>query len=796
MKLSYNWINKYIDLTGISPERLADMMTSAGFEVEGINRVANGTNLIIGKVLSCEDHPESDHLHICQVDIKKAILPIVCGAPNVAKDQKVIVAQVGAVLPEITIKAGNIRGQVSQGMICALSELGVDKKQLSDEQINGIEVLPDFAIVGNENPLALLGLDDVIIDVSLTPNRVDCLAMWSMAQELRAIVDRNVNLPECQGKADMGLPTKLKIVSETVKCQRFIGKIVNQITIKESPKWMKDALNSVGIKSINNVVDISNFVMMETGQPLHFYDLAKIPTKEIIVKDNLKETYTALDGVEYEICAKDIMITTGGKTIGIAGIMGGDDSKIEHQTKGIIIEAAIFDLASIRNTSRRLNLATEASIRFQKGVEPMAPKKAVDRAIQLLIELADAQAIEETVTIGDFSDKPYFIDIEYNFINAFLATRFTKDEIIKVFERLNLQPKVNKEIITVNIPSYRSDLRIPVDLTEEVIRLLGYDSVPSTIPTIYQCFGKLAENEEERYIIKDIMKDLGASEIVNYSLVSQRHIDNSLMPIGKPITLSNPISEDKKYYRVSLIGSMLETIAYNQARYADEWSLFEIGNVYDDDGNQQERLCVALSNHKTINKWKHLIYQHDFYTLKGQIIEVLADLGYDNKRLSFTETSSDDNVVNPYQSALIYLDKTMIGIIGTVHPLQQKLWNVSDCVVAEINLSAIYHSKASKVKFKAIPRYPSVNYDLAFIVDEKIKAIDMIDTIKKSGGKLISDVSVFDVYKGSNLLSDKKSMAFSIIYQSLDKTLTEKDILPIQKAIIEALNNKYHAELR
>jgi len=292
------------------------------------------------------------------------------------------------------------------------------------------------------------------------------------------------------------------------------------------------------------------------------------------------------------------------------------------------------------------------------------------------------------------------------------------------------------------------------------------------------------------------MKDLGASEIVNYSLVSQRHIDNSLMPIGKPITLSNPISEDKKYYRVSLIGSMLETISYNQARYADEWSLFEIGNVYDDDGNQQERLCVALSNHKTINKWKHLIYQHDFYTLKGQIIEVLADLGYDNKRLSFTETSSDDNVVNPYQSALIYLDKIMIGIIGTVHPLQQKLWNVSDCVVAEINLSAIYHSKASKVKFKAIPRYPSVNYDLAFIVDEKIKAIDMIDTIKKSGGKLISDVSVFDVYKGSNLLSDKKSMAFSIIYQSLDKTLTEKDILPIQKAIIEALNNKYHAELR
>ncbi|MEA5026498.1 MAG: phenylalanine--tRNA ligase subunit beta [Erysipelotrichaceae bacterium] len=795
MKLSYKWINKYIDLSGITPEVLADKLTAAGFEVEGIERMASGTNLIVGEVLSCERHPDSDHLHVCKVDIGHNQLQIVCGAPNVAAGQKVIVAQVGAVLPDITIKAGMIRGIESQGMICALFELGVDKKLLSADQLAGITILPETANVGDEQPLAYVGMDDVILDVSLTPNRVDCLSMWAMAYEIAAITGREVTLPDVKSAVNC-TPAKLQIYSKTDKCQRFIGKIINKLTLKDSPKWMKEALNSVGIKSINNIVDISNYVMVETGQPLHFYDLAKIPAKEITVRADLELDYTALDGIVYAIKPGDIMITTAEQAIGIAGIMGGDDSKISPETSGIIIEAAIFDLASIRMTSRRLNLATEASIRFQKGVEPLAPKKAVDRAVELLIELADAEQIEESVVIGDFDDQGYSISLTVGYINRFLATNFTSATIMKVFRSLNLNPVISDEEITVRIPSYRTDLRLPVDLTEEVIRLLGYDHVPATIPPINECYGSLAANEDKRYVIKDLLKDLGGAEIVTYSLVAQRYIEPRIMPFGTAVALANPISEDKKYFRTALLPSMLETIAYNQARYVTEFSLFEIANVYSNEGQLQERLSLAMSTELTSSKWKHQQEKRDFYTLKGQLTAVLESLGYEKKRLMFKELPAEYDFFNPYQSAQIFIEHTLVGVLGVLHPLRQKEWNVGECLLAELNLSAIYEIKAAKVKFKPIPRFPSVNYDLALIVDQTVNAGEMSAAIKKCGGKLITDVEIFDVYQGENLPDGTKSVAFSITYQSMDRTLTDQDIQPIQKDIISTLRKQFQASWR
>ncbi|MFR4218333.1 MAG: phenylalanine--tRNA ligase subunit beta, partial [[Clostridium] innocuum] len=483
MKISKKWLSQYMDLSDMSIEEIADKITSAGLEVEGIEKMSQGSNLVIGKVISCEDHPDSDHLHVCQVDLGDKIEQIVCGAPNVTAGQKVIVARVGAKLLGGDIKAGVIRGQESNGMICSLLELGVDPHQLSEESKNGIEVLDEDAPVGNENPLGYLALDDEILDVGLTPNRNDCMAAWSMALETGAILHKEVNIPYVEGASNVGEASRLIVRSETEKCPLFLGKVINSVTIKPSPKWMQELLMAAGMKSINNVVDISNIVAGNRGGAFLILMLFRHRNRSEIRRFD----YT-LDG-SYHIEEDDIVITTEGKPIGIAGIMGGDDSKIEETTKGIIIEAAIFHHVSIRNTSRRLNLGTDASVRYQKGIEPMATFKAVDRAVQLLIEYADASGLEETKQYGSNGYTPLEFDVNLDRINVLLGTDFQQEEVMKVLDDLHLEPSVNNSDIHVKIPSYRMDLAIEADIAEEIIRILGYERLPSTMPKMPSTVG-------------------------------------------------------------------------------------------------------------------------------------------------------------------------------------------------------------------------------------------------------------------------------------------------------------------
>ncbi len=796
MRLSYNWLKQYVNLDGIAPEELANRMTLAGLEVEGIEPMASATNLIIGKVLTCTPHPNSDHLHLTTVDIGEEVIKVVCGAPNVAAGQKVIVALPGAKLPGGEIKKGVVRGEESNGMICALFELGVDKHSLSEEQLSGIEVLPEDAEVGNRDPLGYLGLDDVILDVSLTPNRNDCLSMWAMAREVGTIVEREVTLPVADGASNCGSKTDLVVRSTTDKCTHFLGKKVGKVTIKESPDWMKKALAGAGVKAINNVVDISNYVMLETGQPLHFYDIDKIPAHEITVVDGLEETYTALDGIDYAIQKEDIMITTDGKAIGIAGVMGGDDSKIEENTRGIIIEAAIFDLAQIRNTARRLNLITEAAQHFSKGIEPLAPVKAMDRSIQLLKELADAEEIEETAVYGNFDYKEVELDVSVDYLNNFLSTNFTKEQIVGVLDRLHLNPQETDGNIHLSIPSYRQDLKLREDIAEEVVRLLGYDSVPCTLPQIFDRKGDYAYKEKERYLLSDILKAKGFSEIRTYSLVNRNYIDSTALPLGEAVELTNPLSEERRYFRTSLLPSQLEVIAYNKARSLEEWSFFEIANVSAKGMVQEEHLCLSMSAKREANAWKHEEVTRDFFTMKGLLLDLLNALGYEKRRVSFAVAESDLPLYHPYQSAYLLLDRKVIGVLGTLHPKTLKEWDITQSVVAEVNLSKLYEAKTSKVKFNPIPRYPSVNYDIALVVAEDVAAIDLVNVIKKVGGKLVTDVQVFDVYRGLPLLPDTKSVAISITYQSLEKTLTDSDIKPLQEGMLTTLRKQYNAVLR
>lgn len=788
-----------MDISDLSIEEIADKITSAGLEVEGIEKMSQGSNLVIGKVLTCEDHPDSDHLHVCQVDFGERTEQIVCGAPNVAAGQKVIVARVGANLPNGEIKAGVIRGQASNGMICSLLELGVDPHQLSEESKNGIEVLDEAAPVGNENPLAYLGFDDEILDVGLTPNRNDCMAAWSMALETGAILHKEVSLPYVEGSANTGDKSRLIVQSETEKCPLFLGKVINSVSIKPSPKWMRELLMAAGMKSINNVVDISNIVMLETGQPLHFYDIDAIPAQEITVKDQQHFDYTALDGETYHILEDDIVITTEGKPIGIAGIMGGDDSKIEATTKGIIIEAAIFNHVAIRNTSRRLNLGTDASVRYQKGIEPMATYKAMDRAVQLLVEYADANGMEETKQYGSNSYTPMEFDVNLSRINILLGTDFQEDEVIKVLDDLHLKPVKNNADIHVKIPSYRMDLAIEADIAEEIIRILGYDRLPSTMPKMPSTVGALNRRQQLRRKYRSMLSDLGYNEAVTYSLVSQKEIEDAVMPQKDIVELAAPMSEDHKYVRDSILPSLLECVAYNQARSIKDIALFEISNVYGK-GHVEERLAVAASGALQENRWQNYRVEVDFYTMKGLVEALLDSIGYHGSRVVCKENHTDTKHFHPYRSAEVYLGRELLGLIGQIHPKMAQDYDIAETVALEINLEVLLRNKPQKVKFSEVSKYPSISRDLAFVVKDEVKVGDIITSIKKNGKlhkeNIIQNVEVFDVYTGEHVEKGSKSIALRIVFQSAERTLKDTDINEIHNKILETLEKDLHAQLR
>lgn len=795
MITSKKWLSQYMDLSDITPEELADRLTTAGNEVEGLEKMSQGTNLTIGHILECVEHPDSDHLHICQVDVSDHVAQIVCGAPNVAANQKVIVALPSAKLIAGEIKCGNVRGVESNGMICSLLELGVDGKFLSEESKNGIEILDADAPIGHRDPLAYLGYDDSLIDVGLTPNRNDCLASWALAMECGAILHKEVKLPNCEGASDIGGPTQLKVASETPKCPIFLGKVIRHVTIKPSPKWMQDLLHAAGVKSINNVVDISNFVMLETGQPTHFYDLAKMH-QEIVVKDGYNTTYTALDGVDYKIEESDIMITTNDVPVGIAGIMGGEDSKIDETTQGIIIEVATFDYVSVRNSARRLNITSDASARNSKEIEPMAVYKAMDRCVQLLIEYADASEIEETAKFGDNHYVPTEFEVNCDSINARLGTDFSVSEIMEELKWLNLNPIQNDSLIHVSIPSYRTDLKIEADISEEVIRLLGYDRLPSTLPTMPMTVGALDARQIMRRRLRSMLINMGYNETETYTLVSQKHVNNAIMPLSPLVALASPMSEERKYVRSSITPSLLDALSYNQNRSIKDLALFEISNVYAKD-YVEERIAIAMCGNLHKSRWQKIAIEANFYSLKGLIESLLSSLGYEGNRVFIRENTQDTTHFHPYQSACVYIGKDLFGIFGTIHPQLAKEFDTSkDLVIFEGSLEVLLKNKAAKIKYTPISKYPTITRDLAFVVSEEVKVGDIIAAIRRNGKQIIKDIEVFDVYQGDHVEKGYKSIALSILFQSSDKTLTDTEINEVHENILATLKKECNAILR
>lgn len=795
MKVSLKWLSSLVDLKGITTEEIIDKVIKAGFEVEEIDELGYASNIVVGEVLECEPHPDSDHLHVTKVNIGDEVLDIVCGAPNCRKGLKVIVALNGCELKGGTIKPSKIRGVASNGMLCSLLELNVKKELLpaNSPSHNGIEELGDEFKVGDKDILERLGYKDTILDLATYANRPDTVSMFGMAKEMAAILDRKCTLPDFDGSANVGNKGNFVVDSKSTNCTHFLAKVVNNVTIKESPSWMKEYLISNGVKAINNLVDISNFVMLETGQPLHFYDLRSNPNRNITVRDDLDEEYTALDGVTYKLEKGDMVITNDGKASGIAGIMGGDNTKILDDTTGLIIEAALFDHAQIRRTANRLGLQTEAAMRFSKGLEPLAQQKAMDRAVQLLIEYADAKDLEETVEYGKSDYVPYTVSETLTHLNALIGKKYEMNEVVDVLRRLDFKPEVKGDEIISHIPSYRAtDIKIREDIDEEVVRLTNFDDLKTTLPYMEATVGKLTDRQALRRRIEGYLTNAGLNDTVSYTLVNSNYIEDSLLPSGKAIELASPLSDARKYIRSSLMNSMLETLSYNIDHSIDDVNLFEMSKVYTA-SSTEERLGIVLYGNLIESKVKHLSVKADFYVLKGLILGLLDKNGFDKARVQISENDKDTTHFHPYQSCLISIDKKLVGIFGKLHPTYASKFKLKDVYYAELILDAIEELTPAKIKAPVINKYPSISRDISIVVKDDVKADEVIKMVKKAGGQLVKAVSVFDVYKGEHIEKDYKSLSLNIVYEDKEKTLKIEDIEAPSKKILDELTKHYSA---
>lgn len=786
MKLSTNFVKDYVDID-VDIKTLAEDMTRIGNEYDSAEKLINATKLVIGEITECEDHPDSDHLHLCKVNIGTEILDIVCGAPNARKGLKVIVAQDGAELPGGTIKKGMIRGQESNGMLCSIAELGLESKFLRPEDKDGIAELGEDAIIG-EDPIKYLGMDDGVIDFELTANRGDLLSILGMAYEIGAIYDKPVKEVDLNHKEE-GEDINKTFTAEvkTENCKKLLIKKVEGVTIKESPEFIKNRLIASGIRPINNVVDISNYVMLELGQPLHFYDADRLGNKLVVRMAEEGEKLTTLDNIERTLSKDDIVIADSTHGVGLAGVMGGLETEVENDTKNIIIESAIFDSVKVRLTSKKI-IRSEASNRFEKGLDPNRTYMAIERACALLEKYAGGKVVTGTVEYDTTENKEKDIDITVQNINDVLGTIISKEDILDVFRKLGFKYTTDGEKITVTVPTRRLDISIKEDLIEEVSRIYGVDNIEGKLPVLPMKRGSYDKTQRE---IRNKMIALGLNETLSYILINDKDVHTYTLDEFEELRLLDPITEDRNTLRYSMIPSLYKIYEYNRAREQKDVSIFEIGKGFYKKGEnygEDTKLCAVMSGKYSIglNNTKNV----DFYTIKGVAEEILDYLGYAG-RYSFMKQEMPKEM-HPGQSAYINVNGTNVGIIGKVHPKITK----EDVFVLEINLDELFQKKVGKMKYKEISKFPSIKKDVAFIVDKKLSSKDIEKAIKNGGGSLLTNIEVFDVYTGTNVAEDKKSIAYSLTFADMKKTLTDEEINSLMEKIIDNVSKKCGAELR
>lgn len=807
MLVSYNWLKDYVDISDISAEELADKITKSGIEVETVEVLNQGIEgIVVGHVLECAKHPDADKLNICQVDLgEEEPKQIICGAPNVAAGQKVVVAKVGAVLPgNFKIKKAKLRGEASNGMICSLQELGVEGKLVAKEFAEGIFVFPNDAEVGTD-ALEYLNLNDKVLELSLTPNRSDALSMIGVAYEVAAILGHDVKLPtinmeETSEKASDYIKVTIDAKEDN---PYYAARIVKGVKIGPSPLWMQTRLMAAGIRPINNVVDITNYILLEYGQPLHAFDYDRLGSKEIVVrKAKSGEKFVTLDDQERTLKDEHLVITNGIEPVALAGVMGGANSEVHNDTVNVLIEAAVFNGQTIRQASKDHGLRSEASTRFEKGVDPLQTKEAGDRAVVLMAELAGGEILAGVVEANYLDYQPVKVSVTTNRINQVLGTSISTQDVAQIFTRLQFDYTEDNGEFTVIVPSRRRDIAIPEDLIEEVARLYGYDHIPTTLPIGDTTLGKLSDYQEKRRKVRQYLEGTGLFEAVTYSLTSAEKaaLYQDETTEAAPIRLSMPMSEERSTLRLSLVPHLLEAIAHNNARQLDNVGLYEIGKVYLTEKemttelpSERENVAGAVTGLWHSHLWQGEKKAVDFFVVKGIVEGLFSVLGLD-ERITFEQGKKDG--LHPGRTAIIKLDQEYLGFTGQVHPDQQKDLDIAPTYIFELSLEKLLRTEVEPVKYKAIPRFPSITRDIALVVDEQIVSGDVQTVIKEAGGKLLKDVSIFDLYQGEHLEKGKKSLAFSLRYFDPEKTLTDEEVSKTHEQVLKAVEENLGATLR
>lgn len=792
MLISNEWLKEYVTIDD-SVSNLAERITRTGIEVDDlIDYTKDIKNLVVGFVKSKEKHPDADKLNVCQVDIgEDEPVQIVCGAPNVDAGQYVIVAKVGGRLPGgIKIKRAKLRGERSEGMICSLQEIGISSNYIPKSFESGIYVFSESQVPGTD-ALQALYLDDQVMEFDLTPNRADALSMIGTAYEVAALYNTKMTKPETtSNELELSANDELTVTIENEdKVPYYSARVVHDVTIEPSPIWMQARLIKAGIRPINNVVDISNYVLLEYGQPLHMFDQDAIGSQQIVVRQaNEGEKMTTLDDTERELLTSDIVITNGQTPIALAGVMGGDFSEVKEQTSNIVIEGAIFDPVSIRHTSRRLNLRSESSSRFEKGIATEFVDEAVDRACYLLQTYANGKVLKDRVSSGELGAFITPIDITADKINRTIGFDLSQNDIVTIFNQLGFDTEINDDVITVQVPSRRKDITIKEDLIEEVARIYGYDDIPSTLPVFEKVTsGQLTDRQYKTRMVKEVLEGAGLDQAITYSLVSKEDATAFAMQQRQTIDLLMPMSEAHASLRQSLLPHLIEAASYNVARKNKDVKLFEIGNVFFANGegelpDQVEYLSGILTGDYVVNQWQGKKETVDFYLAKGVVDRVSEKLN-----LEFSYRRADIDGLHPGRTAEILLENKVVGFIGELHPTLAADNDLKRTYVFELNFDALMAVSVGYINYQPIPRFPGMSRDIALEVHQNIPAADLLSTIHAHGGNILKDTLVFDVYQGEHLEKGKKSIAIRLNYLDTEETLTDERVSKVQAEIEAAL---------
>lgn len=794
MLLPIKWLRDYVEFD-IDSKELAEKLTATGSHVEAIEDVDKGVEkVVVGKILNIEKHPDADKLVITKIDVgEDDDLQIVTGADNIKEGDVVPVALVGSRLPgDIKIKKGKLRGIESFGMLCSADELGIPTNVVPKNQRDGIFILNGDYKLGTDirEELSLIG---EVMELEITPNRPDCLSVIGMAREAAATLNKDLKYPFIKIMKEEGDMLEL-IDSIEVKdsslCKRYYSKVLKDVEVKESPMWLQTRLMEAGVRPINNIVDVTNYVMLEFGQPLHAFDLDKIKGKKIIVRNAIEgETIKTLDECDRKLDESMLVIADEKDPIAIAGVMGGFDSEVTNSTKNILIESATFDRMSVRLTSKKLNLRTEASTKYEKGLDPNIAKTACERVCQLIEEMSSATVLKGE--IDKFGEKPkeVVIEVPEEDIKKLIGIEIEKQRILDILNHLEIKTEYNEGVYKSVVPTFRNDLRLKADIIEEIARIYGFDNIgfAPLVGTLTR--GEKSETRKLEDLSKEILVGFGLNELMTYSFLSPKTYDKILLPKEDEkrdyIRLRNPLGEDYSVMRTTLIGNTMEVLSRNYKHGVESAKTFEIGNVFIPARElPEEKKLVSLGMYGSV----------DFFSLKGVVDEFLKRLGIENIEYI---AISDNSTFHPGRTANVLINGKNIGVMGEIHPDVLENYDMKvRCLVGELDFETIVRESNLEKKYTHLPKYPSVTRDIALLVDNDIEVREIEKIIEQNSKDLVESIALFDVYTGDQVDEGKKSVAYSIVYRSKDKTLKDEDVVKVHSKILEKLEEKLNAILR